>query len=109
MEQINGVKIRQMTDQDWESISEIDRNITGNPRAPSWPQRASSHLKTYSPDISFVAEIEGRVVGFILAGIRGAETNSTGYVAAVTPNSGAYINYYRLSALNGTFGGFGVW
>ncbi|MFC1823533.1 GNAT family N-acetyltransferase [Thermodesulfobacteriota bacterium] len=73
MEQVIGLRIRQMTEEDWESISEIDSNITGNPRSPTWPQRASSHLKTYSAEISFVAEVEGRVVGFILAGIRGAE------------------------------------
>ena len=73
MGQIAGLKVRQVMEADWPSIFEIDRNITGNPRALSWSQKVSSHLKTYSPAISFVAEVDDRVVGFILAGIRGAE------------------------------------
>ena len=73
MEQINGLNIRAMVKNDWESILEIDSKITGKDRTSSWPQRASSHLKTYSPSLSFVAELEGRVVGFILVDIRGAE------------------------------------
>ena len=73
MKQIKELRIRQMTENDWEGILEIDKNITGKDRTPSWPQKVSSHLKTHSPSLSFVAEEEGRVVGFILADIRGAE------------------------------------
>ena len=73
MKQIKGLTIRLMREDDWASIIEVDRNITGKDRTPSWPQRASSHLRTYYPPLSFVAEVEGRVVGFILADIRGAE------------------------------------
>ena len=73
MDQIKGLRIRQMTEDDWESVSEIDRKITGKDRTPSWPQKASSHLRTFSPSLSFVAEMEDKLVGFILADIRGAE------------------------------------
>ena len=73
MEKTKGLNIRQMTEDDWESISEIDSKITGKDRTPSWPQKASSHLRTFSPSLSFVAEIDDKVVGFILADIRGAE------------------------------------
>jgi ribosomal protein S18 acetylase RimI-like enzyme len=73
MEQIKGLRIRQMTEDDWEIISEIDGKITGKDRTPSWPQKASSHIRTFSPSLSFVAEVEDKVVGFILADIRGAE------------------------------------
>ena len=73
MEQIKGLKIRQMTKDDWESILNIDAKITGKTRTPSWPQRASSHARTFSPSLSFVAEADGKVVGFILADVRGAE------------------------------------
>jgi len=73
MEQIEGLRIRQMTKNDWEGIVGIDAKITGKRRTPSWPQRVSSHTRTFSPSLSFVAEIDGKVVGFILADVRGAE------------------------------------
>ena len=73
MERIKGLKIRPMTENDWASIIKVDKSITGRDRTLSWPQKASSHLRTYHPSLSFVAEVEGNVVGFIMAAIRGAE------------------------------------
>ncbi|MEW6033277.1 MAG: GNAT family N-acetyltransferase [Chloroflexota bacterium] len=71
MEQIPGLRIRNMTDGDMVSIVEIDRKIVGADR--DWPQRASSHFSTYHAPLSFIAEVEGKVVGFIIGDIRGAE------------------------------------
>ena len=65
--------VRRMTQDDIKKILEIDQKIVGKERAPSWPQRVSSHLETYYPALCYVAEQEGRVVGFILGDIRGAE------------------------------------
>ena len=73
MEPIQGLRIREMTDIDMAAMIEIDKKITGKDRISSWPQKVSSHFKTYYPPLSFVAEIEGRVVGFIIGVVMGAE------------------------------------
>ena len=73
MESIQGLRIREMTDIDMAAMIEIDKKITGKDRISSWPQKVSSHFKTYYPPLSFVAEVEGRVVGFIIGVVMGAE------------------------------------
>jgi ribosomal protein S18 acetylase RimI-like enzyme len=73
MEQIDGVNIREMTERDLAALVKIDKRITGRDRASSWPQKVSSHFATYYPPLSFVAEVDGRVVGFIIGVIMGAE------------------------------------
>lgn len=67
------VKIRRMQEEDIPMIIEIDMKIVGTDRTISWPQKASSHFRTYYPPLSYVAEAEGKVVGFILGDVRGAE------------------------------------
>jgi ribosomal protein S18 acetylase RimI-like enzyme len=55
------------------AIVEIDKKIVGKDRVTSWPQKASSHFRTYYPPLSFVAEVDKRVVGFIIGVVMGAE------------------------------------
>jgi len=62
-----------MTKDDLAQIIEIDKKITGRERTSTWPQKVSSHFETYDLALCFVAEVEGRVRGFILGNIRGAE------------------------------------
>ncbi len=71
MPEVTDPKIRNMTDSDMAAIVQIDQRITGSER--SWRQRASSHFRTYYAPLSFVAEVEGEVVGFIMGDVRGAE------------------------------------
>jgi ribosomal protein S18 acetylase RimI-like enzyme len=66
-------KIRTMTDSDLAPVVEIDKRITGKDRISSWPQKVSTHFRTYYPPLSFVAEMDNKVVGFIIGGIMGAE------------------------------------
>jgi ribosomal protein S18 acetylase RimI-like enzyme len=73
MEVVEGSTIRNMTDNDMAAIVEIDKKIVGKDRVTSWPQKASSHFKTYYPPLSFVAEVDERVVGFIIGVVMGAE------------------------------------
>jgi len=73
MEPVKGLSLRTMTDNDLAAIVEIDKKIVGKDRMVSWPQKASSHFKTYYPPLSFVAEVDDRVVGFIIGVIMGAE------------------------------------
>ena len=73
MEVVEGLTICNMTDNDMAAIVEIDKKIVGKDRVTSWPQKASSHFKTYYPPLSFVAEVDERVVGFIIGVVMGAE------------------------------------
>jgi len=73
MEQLEGVTVRMMTDADMSAIVEIDKRIVGRARVSSWPQKVSSHFKTYYPPLSFVAERDTKVIGFIIGVIMGAE------------------------------------
>ncbi|MEE9202365.1 MAG: GNAT family N-acetyltransferase [Dehalococcoidia bacterium] len=67
------IGVRRMQEEDIPAILAIDQKVVGRDRTPSWPQRVSSHFRTYYPPLSYVAETDDGVVGFILGDIRGAE------------------------------------
>jgi GNAT superfamily N-acetyltransferase len=71
MEPIPGLKIRLMTDRDFEGIDDVDKRITGKEWAGTVVERASSHFWGYHPDLCFVAEIDGRTVGFLIGNMGG--------------------------------------
>lgn len=71
MEDTSQVIVRHMNDNDLAAIVDIDNKIVGSERL--WRQRASSHFRIYHGPLSHVAEIEGKVIGFIMGDIRGAE------------------------------------
>jgi ribosomal protein S18 acetylase RimI-like enzyme len=64
------VKIRKMVDADLEAVKEIDRLLLGEERVPSWPLSVENQLAFYHPALGFVAEVEGKIVGFLLGDIR---------------------------------------
>ena len=68
-----GVNVRKLRAEDLSAIIELDKKVVGKDRASSWPQRVASHLKTYEPLLSHVAEADDKIIGFILADVRGAE------------------------------------
>ncbi len=63
------VKIRTMVEADLPRVNEIDRLLFGEERVPTWPFSFESYWALYHPELSFVAEIGGRVVGFIVGTI----------------------------------------
>ena len=67
------VTVRPMTANDRQGILAIDAAISGKHRALSWQQRVENYLEVHYPGIRYVAEVEGKVIGFILGGIRGWE------------------------------------
>ena len=67
-----GVRIRPMNELDIEGICRIDEKITGRYRPEVWEQRAAYYIRR-DPDSSQVAEVDGRVVGFMLGEVRGGE------------------------------------
>ncbi len=64
------VKIRRMVEADLEAVKEIDRLLVGQERAASWPLSVEDELAFYRPAPGFVAELEGKIVGFLLGDIR---------------------------------------
>lgn len=66
------VLVRDMKSDDIKSIIAIDKRIVGKERALSWQQKVERYLETY-PLKCLVAEVSGKVVGFLLGDIRGWE------------------------------------
>ena len=67
-----GTRIRPLDELDIGSIVRIDERITGIYRPEVWEQRAGYYLRR-DPDASQVAEVGGKVVGFMLGEIRSGE------------------------------------
>ena len=67
------ITIRRMVDEDMPKVKVIDRSLSGSQRAISWQVAAEVEAAVYRPALSFVAEIDGVVVGFLLGDIRGVE------------------------------------
>jgi ribosomal protein S18 acetylase RimI-like enzyme len=64
--------IRPVTELDIESICRIDEQITGTYRPEVWEDRVMYYIRR-DPDSSQVAEVAGKVVGFMLGEVRGGE------------------------------------
>lgn len=58
---------------DIRQILEMDRRIIGKERVLSWPQKVNRYLEMYFPPLCHVAEVEGKIVGFVLGDVRGWE------------------------------------
>ncbi len=66
-----GLRIRSLNESDLDAVVEIDRKILGKSRRDYW-RRKIAYADIY-PRPSLVAEIEGKVVGFILGYVSGWE------------------------------------
>jgi ribosomal protein S18 acetylase RimI-like enzyme len=66
------VTVRRMTPQDTEAVLSVNETITGRPHEAQWESRIID-LLARNPLGCLVAEVEGKVAGFILGDIRGWE------------------------------------
>jgi len=76
------VRIRPLDELDITPIVGIDEKISGQYRPEVWERRISYHLRR-DPDSCVVAEVGGRVVGFMLGEIRSGEfglDEATGWI-----------------------------
>ncbi len=69
------IKVRRMVEGDLPRVNEIDRSLFSKGRVTTWPFSFENYWKTYHPKLSFVAELKGEVLGF-LVGIIGKEERS---------------------------------
>jgi ribosomal protein S18 acetylase RimI-like enzyme len=72
MDLFKNVKIRPVKKGDLEAIAEIDEKILGGNRRGYW-ERKLELMNNRASQISLVAEVEGKVVGFILGDVSGWE------------------------------------
>ena len=66
------IRIRPLTELDIEGITRIDERITKRYRPEVWEQRVGYYLRR-DAESSQVAEVGGRVAGFMLGEVRGGE------------------------------------
>ena len=61
----NAVTARRMTHDDLMQVNQIDSQLFGEQRVPTWPFSFDTYWNIYGPGVSFVAEVNGQVVGFL--------------------------------------------
>ena len=71
-ETTTGVRIRPLDELDISDIVAIDEAISGHYRPEVWERRISYYLRR-APESSVVAEVDGKVAGFMLGEIRSGE------------------------------------
>ena len=69
---MEGVIIRALKKEDLEAIVKIDEKVLGESRKAYWERKLEA-LGSKSAQTSFAAEVQGKVVGFILGDISGWE------------------------------------
>jgi ribosomal protein S18 acetylase RimI-like enzyme len=72
MDLMKNVKIRSFGKEDLEAIVEIDEKVLGENRKSYW-ERKLELMNNKASQVSLVAEVEGKVVGFILGDVSGWE------------------------------------
>jgi ribosomal protein S18 acetylase RimI-like enzyme len=68
----SGTRVRPLDELDIGAIVKIDERITGIYRPDVWERRVGYYLRR-DPESSQVAEVDGRVVGFMLGDVRAGE------------------------------------
>ena len=66
------IKLRPISELDIEPVSAIDEKITGKYHPEEWESRFSYYLRR-DPELSLIAEADGKVVGFMLGDVRSGE------------------------------------
>ncbi len=69
MPEAGEVKVRKMNNADLARVNEIDRLLYGEERVPTWPFSFEAYWGIHRPKLSFVAEVDGVVVGFLVGNI----------------------------------------
>lgn len=72
MNPLENVKIRPIRKEDLDAIVEIDAEVLGENREDYWEGKLAL-INDQSPNVSLIAEVEGKVAGFILGDISGWE------------------------------------
>jgi len=91
----NQTKIRRMVEQDVKIVNSIDRELSGSKRVRTWLFPFEVFWNIYRPELSFVAEVKGEVVGFLIGTIEKEERSQS--IFSLGPQLGS-SSVYRQSA-----------
>lgn len=83
---LDKLEIRLMREDDLDAIVDIDTKVLGESRRDYWVTKIIKQAETRPPDASLVAEIDGKVVGFILGEVSGWEfkvPNNIGWIDTI--------------------------
>ncbi|MFC1921368.1 GNAT family N-acetyltransferase [Chloroflexota bacterium] len=69
------LKVRKMTENDLAGINEVDNSLRGKQRVTTWPFSFDTYWRVYEPELCYVAELDGKIAGFI-AGVIEEEERS---------------------------------
>ena len=72
MDLMDLVKLRTLKPEDLDAIAEIDRAILGTPRPEYWKERIAA-IESHSGIAPILAELDGKVVGFVIGEASGWE------------------------------------
>ena len=67
------IKVRKMVEDDLPRVNEIDQSIAGKARVTTWPFSFEAYWDVYKPELTFVAEINGEIVGFLVGYVKPME------------------------------------
>lgn len=70
---LDRIVVRPMREDDLDAIVDIDTRVLGEKRRDYWHTKIVKQKDSRPEDVSLVAELDGKVVGFILGGISGWE------------------------------------
>ena len=73
MNRNNGTKIRKMVGADLPQVNEIDHLLLGQGRMPAWPFSFEAYWSVFHPELTFVAEMNGQIEGFLVGYIKPEE------------------------------------
>ena len=69
------ITVRKMKNSDMAKINAVDNSLHGRNRVTTWPFSFDMYWRIYEPEICYVAEMKGQVVGFV-AGVIEKEERS---------------------------------
>jgi ribosomal protein S18 acetylase RimI-like enzyme len=67
------IKVRKMVENDIPSINDIDNQLAGKARVTTWPFSFEAYWDVYKPELTFVAEVDGKIVGFLVGYVKQME------------------------------------
>lgn len=83
---LDKLSIRQMSHDDLDAIVDIDTKVLGETRKDYWVTKVIKEAASRPPDASLIAEIDGKVAGFILGEVSGWEfkvPNNIGWIDTI--------------------------
>ena len=83
---LDKLSVRQMVKEDLDSIVDIDTRVLGETRKDYWVVKIIKEADSRPPDASLVAEIDGKIAGFILGEVSGWEfkvPNNIGWIDTI--------------------------